>query len=393
MDTPGRGSDPRPGVSCWDTSIRRSIALTEDSPSLHPPGARPSPEVIREFPDRGTLWLLEDPSFVRDLLSLLDSALPGQLDFERAVRVNRSFIPADLQKQESDLIFRVPCSGDFATITGPEIWIYILVEHQSSPDRELLLRFLLYMTQLWETQRRTFVDAGIPKGERRYLPVVPILFYTGDESWTVPESLARQMEAPTDLGRFVPAWETLVLNLNEASPDELVQFSSAIGWVLRVLQQERSSFAELRRAINEALIGLEGLPSQRPGQWLRAVWYLVLLAFHRREAQEYNELSRQIRDWSGQSKFQDRKEAEHMAMTMAQECEARGEARGEVRGLSKALISVLSTRFGTVPPEIQLAVERANGEMLQRWIVAAASASTLDGVGIQPTSSSSRQPD
>lgn len=36
--------------------------------------ARPSPEVIREFPDRGTRWLLEDPRNVGDLLRMLDQA-------------------------------------------------------------------------------------------------------------------------------------------------------------------------------------------------------------------------------------------------------------------------------------------------------------------------------
>ena len=32
----------------------------------------PSPEVIREFNDRGTLWLLEDPANLRDLLRIVE---------------------------------------------------------------------------------------------------------------------------------------------------------------------------------------------------------------------------------------------------------------------------------------------------------------------------------
>jgi len=52
---------------------------------------------IREFNDRATLWLLEDPANLRDLLQICEPDLAPLLDFTRAERVNRSFIPADLQ--------------------------------------------------------------------------------------------------------------------------------------------------------------------------------------------------------------------------------------------------------------------------------------------------------
>ena len=63
---------------------------------------------IREFADRGTLWLLESPENLRDLLRLVAADIADKLDFARAERINRSFIPDDLQKQEADLLYRVP---------------------------------------------------------------------------------------------------------------------------------------------------------------------------------------------------------------------------------------------------------------------------------------------
>ena len=38
----------------------------------------PNEEVIREFNDRGTLWLLEDPLQLRDLLQILEPELAGK---------------------------------------------------------------------------------------------------------------------------------------------------------------------------------------------------------------------------------------------------------------------------------------------------------------------------
>ena len=63
---------------------------------------------IREFSDRGVLWLLESPRNLHDLVALLSKDIAERLDFGRAERVNRSFIPEDLHKQEADLLYRVP---------------------------------------------------------------------------------------------------------------------------------------------------------------------------------------------------------------------------------------------------------------------------------------------
>ena len=100
--------------------------------------------LIREFYDRGVLWLFEDPQNLRDLLRLLTPELVDRLDFARARRENRSFIPADLQEQESDLIVSVPFLGE----PGREVWIYLLLEHQSKPDPAMGLRLYLYMSEL-----------------------------------------------------------------------------------------------------------------------------------------------------------------------------------------------------------------------------------------------------
>src|SRR6266699_2800733 len=93
-----------------------------------PPSYRPSPEVIREFNDRGTQWLLEDPESLRGVLQIQEPDLAARLDFTHAIRVNRTFVPADLQKRESDVIFRVPFLPEGAG-AGRSVWVYVLLEH------------------------------------------------------------------------------------------------------------------------------------------------------------------------------------------------------------------------------------------------------------------------
>jgi hypothetical protein len=138
------------------------------------PGRQARPEIIREFEDREAQWLLEDPENVRGILQLRDPALAERLDFARAERVNRTFVPADLRKRESDLIFRVPFLDD-AAAGHRVVWVFVLLEHQSEPDPLMGLRLYLYMGQLWDLQCRGWESSRIPVSQRQLSPIVPLV--------------------------------------------------------------------------------------------------------------------------------------------------------------------------------------------------------------------------
>src|SRR2546428_2302639 len=243
------------------------------------PGDDPTPSsdpklallpLIREFYDRGNLWLFEDPQNLRDLLRLLVPELADRLDFARARRENRSFIPADLQEQESDLIVSVPFLGE----PGREVWIYLLLEHQSKPDLEMGLRLYLYMSELWKLQQRAWEDKRLPPSERRLWPIVPLVFYTGAGSWSTPITLKHLMDLPADLERYVQDWETPLLCLHETSPEMLTEIAGAVGWALRVLQAEKAPLVEIDRVLTEAMAGVESRSTEAAGQWKRVAWSL-----------------------------------------------------------------------------------------------------------------------
>lgn len=337
----------------------------------------PSPEVIREFPDRGTLWLLEDPGMLQDLLRVVEPELAERLDFTRAERVNRSFVPEDLQKLESDLIFSVPVRPGPVASRRP-VWVYLLLEHQSKPDPLMPLRLLSYMVEIWRSQRREWADSRTPARQRRLRPVIPLVFYTGRRTWRTPLRLADLLDVPTGLERFVPAWETLLLSLHGTSPDALTRFSSAVGYALRALQAEQSPREELEGVLREAMTGLEGLPEEQAGQWLRAAWFLVLMLYHRREQAEYTELGALVEERARTSKFRLEEAIETMGRSMAQV--VADQARAQT--LRQMLGQVLSKRFGGVPVTVQSSLEGADSKTLEAWFSRALDADTLAEVGI-----------
>jgi putative YhgA-like transposase len=348
------------------------------------PNASPRPQpldlpLIREFDDRSSLWLLEDPQLLRGLLQILDPHLVEHLDFAHARRINRSFIPADLQKEESDLVYAVPFRG----AGGPEVWVYVLLEHQSKPDPLMSLRLYLYMGELWNAQRREWEDRNTPAGEQRLLPIIPVLYYTGEKRWSAPLSLKQLMALPAELERFVPDWETLYLNLRQTPPEALTQFASAIGWALRVLQAERAPLAELERVLKAAMAGLEGLTAEQSGQWLRVAWFLLQLVSQRRE--ERSPLETVLAE-ARQSKFRERERVTAMGLTLVEqwklEGKTEGRAEGEAETAREMLETVLTARFGALPEAVSHVLAAADVETLKNWHRLALTAPTLEAVGI-----------
>jgi predicted transposase/invertase (TIGR01784 family) len=121
---------------------------------------------VREFPDRGTKWLLESPENARELVRIVAAELVEKLDFSRIQRIPTTFIPDNLRKQEADVLFLLPFIGD----PGREVLIYILIEHQSTPSPSMGFRVSFYMHQIWDSQRREWVEKKIPEHQWRFRP-------------------------------------------------------------------------------------------------------------------------------------------------------------------------------------------------------------------------------
>lgn len=121
---------------------------------------------VREFPDKGTKWLLEFSENVKGLLHIVGRDLANRLDFSRLERVNRTFIPDNLREQESDVVYVVPFRGEGVG----EVWVYVLIEHQSTASQVMGFRVLFYMVQIWDAQRREWEDKKVPQSQWRFRP-------------------------------------------------------------------------------------------------------------------------------------------------------------------------------------------------------------------------------
>ena len=108
--------------------------------------------------------------------SLLQTALPdtvrGSFDWTTLTLLDGTFVDEDLRESQSDLLYQVE-----HTDTGQPVSMYLLFEHQSSPDPWMPFRLLRYCCRIWEADRR-----GDP-ARSGLRPIVPVVFYQGARGW------------------------------------------------------------------------------------------------------------------------------------------------------------------------------------------------------------------
>ncbi len=333
----------------------------------------PDEKVIREFNDRGLIWFLESNANLRDLMRTFATEIADKLDFSRAVRLNRSFIPQDLYKQEADILYSVP----FLEEEG-EVIVYLLLEHQSAPDSMMGFRFLSYLVEIWKEQIRLWQDTLKPRKPLELAPVVPILLYTGDEAWTKPVSVGTLMNLPHLLEPFVPKFDLIRLNLRDLQTEELLETRTAISSIFHALKFANAPIEVLENVIRQTVASLERLPEQQQ-EWRRAMHFILLLIRHKRRPEERAGLFEQVTD---SVTDRQRKEVTNMFQTDAQFLVEKGRLEERLEALRRILLNQLNHKFSPLPKSIEGKVRTLPADELDVLLVKIMDVKSLQELGL-----------
>ena len=100
-------------------------------------------------------------------------------------------------KRYQDIVRKASINGDYMIIG---------VEHQSTLDKNMIIRILNYAAQLYINQ--------VERGKEVY-PVGTFVFYTGDKEWTYPKSLKESLKLPPEMKDYINDWKLPVLELQK----------------------------------------------------------------------------------------------------------------------------------------------------------------------------------
>ncbi|MDD9973624.1 MAG: Rpn family recombination-promoting nuclease/putative transposase, partial [Candidatus Poribacteria bacterium] len=301
-------------------------------------------EPLRTFPDRSAKWLLANSDNLRALLQIIGSDLVNALDFSRVQRVNTTFIADNLREQESDLVFLVPFQG----VDQTEVMIYILLEHQSTPDPSMGFRLLFYMCQIWDQQRQKWLAEKVPKREWRFRPIIPVVFYTGQQEWrSLPVSVETLMDVPPALLRFIPKFETLFLGIGAEPDATFLKTGHPLGWLLTLVKRQDAEPAVFIEALERFGEHLGTQSAEDGAAWKQAIYFLHLLIFHKRSSEEREVLEQILSEHQGT--FGLTKQEVDIMQTLAEHYLQQGIEQGIERGARETTIentvAILTTRF------------------------------------------------
>ena len=100
-------------------------------------------------------------------------------------------------KRYRDIVRKASINGDYMIIG---------VEHQSTLDKNMIIRILNYDAQFYINQ----VESG-----KEVRPVGSFVFYTGDKEWTYPKSLKESLKIPPEMKDYINDWKLPVLELQK----------------------------------------------------------------------------------------------------------------------------------------------------------------------------------
>ena len=330
---------------------------------------------VAHFPDISTRWLFKEKNNIRGLIEIIAQDLVEYIDFDQLEELNRSFISDTLREQESDMVFSVP----FRTPSHEDnLYIYILLEHQSTIDPIMPFRVLFYMCQIWDAQRREFESKNVSRHEWRLCPILPIVFYTGAQPWQTSFSLNTLIELPDALSRFVPQFDTLFLDVKDTTEKELTETDHPFGFLLTVLKNEKADKHGLIEVLEKVLPIFEGLDTV---QHRNALIYLSHLILFRRLPDERDELMDLVKTYTQDP------EVENMVHSTAEMLEKRGieqgREEGRINAMQTSILELLQHHFGLIPETIINQINAIqNIQLLDTIFKQALTATTLDDIDL-----------
>ena len=152
-----------------------------------------------------------------ELRAVLPAELVSRTDFSTLTLCSGGYIDETLAGSQSDLL-------SSAQILGKPALLYLLFEHQSSPDKLLPLRLLRYVVRILERH----VAEAKTAGDALPLPVVvPVVLHHSESGWSVATRLEDlfdcQLVEEAGLSEFIPRLSFMLDDLSRVTDNELEQ--------------------------------------------------------------------------------------------------------------------------------------------------------------------------
>jgi len=288
--------------------------------------------------DRGYKESLSHPKqFLHFLKKYVKADWMQELTEEQLVLADKEFIDKDYEGREADLIYKVIQKD------GMCVYIFILQELQSTVDYTMNFRILMYVVN---SLLRYFLNTDKDIRERKdfRLPaMVPIVFYNGEQPWTVVKNLQEYQMCGELFGNYVLNQEYYLVDLSEIEEEDILSTNQVIDNIM-YCDKFRSS-EQLIEILQRAHDRMRGLSSQEQEEFAGWVSHILLTICDDKES-----VAREVSSWNRNGESDMPIEYNIVRVFKQEKEEARAE--GRVEGRAQDIIELLEAR-GHVSEELK----------------------------------------
>ena len=311
--------------------------------------------------DSSYKFLFSNPELVRDLImGFIPDEWLQSLDYSTLEKVPGSYISEDFQQREDDIVWKVKVGGDW-------VYLYLLMEFQSSVDKYMALRMMVYIGLLYQD----LIKRGEVLDDGRLPPILPIVLYNGSQKWTAATNIRELIPVvPGLVSQYSPALQYLLIDENNYTDSELASLHNLVAAVFRLEHASSPS------AVSELTNLLADWLSDRPD--LRRMFALWIRATLMRKP-EYGIVMPQVDDLQ-EIRVMLADKVEEWAKAYIAEGEIKGKQEGLQQGEVLALQRLLAKRFGVIPADTIALIANAPVVDIERWFDRAIDAKQLSDV-------------
>lgn len=315
------------------------------------------------FSHRDMMWELLSGFVKADWLRELD---PTTLE-----KVNGNYITADARARANDLVWKVRWREEW-------VYIYLLMEFQSTVDKYMAVRMLTYAGLLYQD----LIHSKQLPPSGKLPPILPMVLYNGFRHWQAPLDLASMFEAaPDELVPYLPQARYLLLDEGRYPQQELASQRNVAAAMFRM--ENCDSPGEIKEVLADLA---QWLGSDRRSlekaflSWIHRVILPKLpgdeiVGVH--DLKELNTmLAERMEQWPKRWKREGLKEGRKEGRQ-----EGRQEGRREGRKIeaTQILSTLLQQHFGQELPSWAInQINDAEPEQLEAWIYASIKAESLE---------------
>jgi hypothetical protein len=309
--------------------------------------------------DNGYKNLFSHSEMVRDLLlGFVKEDWVEQLDLTSLEKVSGSYVTDDLRDREDDIIWRIRWGDSW-------LYVYLLIEFQSTVDKYMALRIMVYVGLLYQD----LIKSGKIPEKVKLPPVLPIVLYNGKPRWFAATEINDLIQdVGGGLGKYLPHLKYLLLDEGSFADEDLKPLKNLVAALFRL--ENLKSARDLFEIVPPLLEWLSD-PKQASLHRAFTVWLsrvLFPLKFGKENAPAIEELeeirtmlAETVKEWTSEWKKE-------------------GEARGVIKGEVEVLLRLINKKFGQMPSSYQNKIDNADSDILLTWSERVLTANSLKEV-------------